>query len=151
MPRMSLDTILQSSEFPAPPMLVRACGFIMSAFGVALAAVGLWFLYRLWLLDRLAQPVGLAVVAVSGTIAVFCLLVGLRLYLNRPNRYGSLMTPTGWTILGSVFNLVAAAVGLIGVVSGAYALLLGLPLAVVLGLMCFTNASRLRAAAEPVG
>lgn len=145
---MSLDTLLQSSEFPAPPMLVRACGFVMSALGVAIGAAGLWFVYRLWVLDRLNPPVDLVFVAVSVTIAVFCVMVGLRLYLNRPNRYGSLMTPTGWTILGSVFNLAAVTVGLVGVVWGVYLLLLALVPAAVLSLMCFRNASRLRAAAE---
>lgn len=140
---MAIEHLLRYSEQPAPPVLVRAAGFVMSAFGVVLASVDAWYLYRLWLLDRLDRPIGLAFVVVAGTIAFFCLTVGGRMYLNRPNRYGSLLTPRGWAGLGAVFQVVAALVALIGIVSGMYVLLLGCVLTVALGLMCLRTGSRL--------
>lgn len=144
---MSIEHLLRQSEQPAPPVLVRAAGLVLGAFGVALALVDAWFLYRLWLLGRLDQPVGLAFVVVAGTIAAFCLTIGGRMYRNRPNRYGSLMTPRAWTGLGIVFNLVAVLLGLAGVLSDAYLLLAAGVLSVPVGLMCLVAASRLNAAA----
>ena len=140
---MQVDPLRPSVETRAPPILVRATGLLMSSFGVALAMVGVWMVYRFWVLDRFGR-VG-AWLLLMGTVitATFCLLIGSRLFFVRPNRYGSLLTPRGWRILGSVFYSTAVAAVLAALVSGRYELLLTCPLAAGFAVVCIRAASRL--------
>jgi hypothetical protein len=140
---MQVDPVRQSAEIPAPSSLVRVVGLVMSVFGVALALFGAWAVYRIWILDRFDRPFAWLLLGGSATTAAFCLLVGSRLFFVRPNRYGSLLTPRGWRILGSVFYSTTGAMAVAAIVSGRYLLLLGCPIAAGFGLLCFRAALRL--------
>jgi hypothetical protein len=137
---MQVDPIQQT---PAPASLVRFVGLVMSAFGVALAMFCLWAVYWLWILDRLDRLFSWFLIGGSTTIAVFCLLVGSRLFFMRTNRYGSLLTPRGWRILGSVFYSTTGAMCIAALVSQRYILAIACPLTVGSGVLCFRAASRL--------
>lgn len=140
---MQVDRIRQSAETLAPSSLVRFVGLVMSAFGVALAMFGIWAVYRIWTLDRFDRPFAWLLLGGSATIATFCLLVGSRLFFVRPNRYGSLLTPRGWRILGSVFYSTTGAMGIAAIVSERYLLALVCPLTAGFGILCFRAALRL--------
>jgi hypothetical protein len=140
---MNVDPLHRSAETPAPSALVRFVGLLMSAFGVALAMFGMWAVYRIWILDRFDRPFAWLLLGGSATIATFCLLVGSRLFFVRPNRYGSLLTPSGWRILGSVFYSTTGAMCIAAIVSGRYMLALACPLTAGFGVLCFRAALRL--------
>jgi hypothetical protein len=46
-----------------------------------------------------------------GLLSIFCLVVGYRLALNRPNRYGSILPPTAWAVLAGIFGTAGLAFG----------------------------------------
>ena len=140
---MQVDPFRPSAETAAPSIVVRAAGLVMSSFGVALAMLVLWMVYRLWILDRFGRLGAWLLLTGTVIIATFCLLIGSRLFFVRPNRYGSLLTPRGWRILGSVFYSTTAASVVAAIVSGRYELLLVCPLAAGFGVMCIRAASRL--------
>lgn len=140
---MQVGPVRQSAEIPAPSGLVRVVGLVMSIFGVALAMFGVWAAYRIWILDRFDRPFAWLLLGGSATVATFCLLVGSRLFFVRPNRYGSLLTPRGWRILGSVFYSTTGAVCIAAIVSGRYVLALACPLTAGFGFLCFRSALRL--------
>jgi hypothetical protein len=140
---MQVDPVRQSAETPAPTSLVRLVGLVMSSFGVALAMFCMWAVYRLWILGRFDRPFAWFLIGGSATIAVFCLLVGSRLFFMRTNRYGSLLTPRGWRILGSVFYSTTGAMCIAALVSGRYILALVCPLTAGFGILCFRAALRL--------
>ena len=142
---MQVDPLRPAAETPAPSVLVRAAGLLMSCFGVALAMFVVWMVYRLWVLDRFGRLGVWLFLAGSVVSATFCLLIGSRLFFVRPNRYGSLLTPRGWRILGSVFYSTAAASVVAAILSGRYELLLVCPLAAAFGIMCIRAALRLGA------
>jgi hypothetical protein len=134
-------------ETPAPSGLVRGVGLVMSAFGVALAMFVMWTIYRLWVFDRFDRLGAWLILGGSAIIATFCLLVGSRLFFVRPNRYGSLLTPRGWRILGSVSYSTTAAAAIAAILSGRYELLLVCPIAAGVGIISIRAASRLNARA----
>jgi hypothetical protein len=140
---MNVDPVRQSADAPAPSSLVRLLGLVMSSFGVAFAMFCMWAFYRIWILDRFDRPFTWLVLGGSATIAVFCLLAGSRLFFLRTNRYGSLLTPRGWRILGSVFYSTTGALCIAALVSGRYMLALACPLTAGFGMLCFRAALRL--------
>ena len=143
---MQSEPFRGATETPAPSALVRIVGLVMSSLGVAFAMLVGWFVYRLWVLERFDRLFPWVLIAVSAMTATFCLLVGSRLFFMRPNRYGSLLTPRGWRILGSVFYSVTGAMGLAAILSGRSELLVACPFSAAFGLMCFRAGVRLRAA-----
>jgi hypothetical protein len=81
----------------------RVAGGVLSWFGVGLTAVFLWIAYGM-LVDHRALGIStLIALSALAVVAGFCLVAGFRLYLDKPNAYGSFLTPPGWMILGCVF------------------------------------------------
>jgi hypothetical protein len=92
-------------------LVARGTGGVLSWFGVALIGVFLWLVY---VMVTESRPFSVGLVSfLTGLFVVgaFCLVVGFRMYLNRPNRYGSVLTPTGWNVLGLFFATGAVALG----------------------------------------
>ena len=85
--------------------MARVVGGVLSWLGVGLLAVLAWALF-----NAISRPnaVDTAAIALcSGLLVVgsFCCLVGFRLFLSRPNTYGSILSPIGWRVLGSLFAI----------------------------------------------
>jgi ATP-dependent Clp protease adapter protein ClpS len=94
----------------------RVAGVILLVFGFALAALLIVILLR-----NAARPGGLGVVVAGVTaISAFCLLLGYRLALNRPNRHESLLSPTSWKVLAASFVVLAVVMGSSVMRDGAY-------------------------------
>ena len=98
---------------PSESVMARIVGGVLSWIGVAFALLVLYFAYltvsggRSWDLAR-----GL-ILAAFAVLSCFCLLVGFRMFVNRPNAYGSILSPTAWGALGVLFA--AGALALIAV------------------------------------
>jgi len=73
----------------------------MAGIGGAAAALLGWMVFRV--MDRGISTAAMAFMGVKEEIAVLCLSAGLRLALNRPNRYRSALPPLAWFALGSFF------------------------------------------------
>lgn len=94
----------------APPRwLVKVAGGVLAWFGVAAAAFSIWGAYKALTLPGPVHIAVFALIGASAMLAVFCLTVGWRLYLNRPNRHGSALGPSSWRIIGTLFGLCGAA------------------------------------------
>jgi hypothetical protein len=93
----------------APRWQAKLAGGILLWIAVASA----WLLgWMAWKLSELHRPIALGAIFFMCAIAIigtFCLTVGWRLFLNRPNQYGSILGPNGWRALGTIFGLFAVA------------------------------------------
>jgi len=58
-------------------------------------------------------PDVLLFVLATSPIAFFFVTAGWRLTLNRPNRYGSFISPTAWRLLAAIFAAVAMWMGIL--------------------------------------
>jgi len=90
-------------------ILARFAGLILFAFGLGLVALSTGLVVRQLEFYRTVPAKALGMVSVFTLIAVFCIPVGFRLLFNRPNRYGSVLSPGGWFTLSSVFAILAFA------------------------------------------
>jgi ATP-dependent Clp protease adapter protein ClpS len=95
--------------------VVRIIGCVSLIFGIALAFLSSLALKRIFTVHQ-TFTIGAALPLIGCyLISVFCLFVGFRLSFNRPNRYGSSLTPTLWLLLAisfygfGVISIVAAA------------------------------------------
>jgi ATP-dependent Clp protease adapter protein ClpS len=95
-------------------LVARIIGGVSLAFGVAAAILAVWAIDRQFAIRGFVQVSAALVVVVFLSIAAFCCLVGYRLAFNRPNRHGSVLSPTGWKMLGLGFLIVALTMGAIG-------------------------------------
>jgi cobalamin synthase len=119
--------------------LMKVTGGITLAFGIGLLALFIWFSFKLSALNRLPELGALIFLGVLVPIILFCLTVGSRLLLNRPNRYGSLFAPFVWRSLGIVFGIAAVSLAAMSV---AYAMYTQLPAALFAALLsgwCFKD------------
>ena len=85
----------------------RLAGGVLSWFGVALlvlTAVGLLSMLR-YPAFRDAQHVALAIGGL--VLGLTCSVAGFRMFLDRPNRFGSAMAPAAWWALAVVFAFLA--------------------------------------------
>ena len=155
--RDTAEQIVEPAPLTGPyPAVARIAGAILALAGaVLLFGVGL-VCVRALSIPRLLEHGGSIVLLVLGGIAVFCLSVGYRLTFNRPNRYGSFLSPLGWRILCAVFLIltVVAAVLLWGSRSpnapSRFLVLAPLAFAAMCGLAAVrTNRSRQIGGAEP--
>jgi hypothetical protein len=97
--------VIERAERQVNAVFAKIIGGVMLWIGVAFVALFVWASYKILLLRR---PPEFGMVALLGALAVlaaFCSLVGWRLFLNRPNRFGSILTPLGWRILGAMFGV----------------------------------------------
>lgn len=85
--------------------VARVAGGILLAFGVALVALVSVAVLRQVESVAAADATALLVIALLGVLSIFCLAVGYRLALNRPNRYGSMLSPPAWAVLAGAFAL----------------------------------------------
>jgi ATP-dependent Clp protease adapter protein ClpS len=103
--------------------LARIIGGVSLAFGLAAGILGVWAIDRQFAIRGVVQISAAAVIVVFLLIAAFCCLTGFRLVFNRPNRHGSVLSPTGWKTLAVCFLIVALTMAAIGLGRGEYKLL----------------------------
>jgi ATP-dependent Clp protease adapter protein ClpS len=95
-------------------LIARIIGGVSLAFGIAAGILGVWAIDRQFAVRGVVQISAAAVIVVFLLIAGFCCLVGYRLVFNRPNRHGSILSPTGWKSLAFCFLIVALTMAAIG-------------------------------------
>jgi predicted N-acetyltransferase YhbS len=98
----------------------RIAGSVLFLAGAALSVFDCWGIYRV----SIANNWSIATIAVFGVIVLitlFCVATGLRLTLNRPNRYGSILGPAGWGVMAVIFGIV----GLFGLAATTQSILQG--------------------------
>ena len=101
--------VVQRAERQVNAIFAKVIGGVMLWIGVAFLGLLVWAVFKLMLLDRRPEFGALALLGVFAVVGAFCALVGWRLFLNRPNRFGSILGPVGWRILGGVFGFSALA------------------------------------------
>lgn len=89
--------------------MVKLAGGVLAWFGVGAAFLFFWMVYKALSLPGPVHAAVYGMLGLSALLAFFCLTVGWRLYLNRPNRHGSSLGPTGWRVLGALFGLAGVA------------------------------------------
>jgi len=104
-------------------LIARIIGGVSLAFGIASATLAAWAIDRQFAIRGVVQISAAAAVLFFLSIAAFCCLVGFRLLFNRPNRHGSILSPTGWKTLGLSFLIVGLTMAAIGLGRGKYELL----------------------------
>lgn len=102
---------LEGAERRVNAVFAKVIGGVMLWIGVAFGVLLVWASYKTAMLNRPLEFVPLLFLAGFAILAAFCSLVGWRLFLYRPNRFGSILSPWGWRILGGMFG--ASAVGLL--------------------------------------
>jgi ATP-dependent Clp protease adapter protein ClpS len=115
------------------------------AFGIASAILALWAIDRQFAIRGMVQISAAAAVVIFLSISAFCCLVGYRLVFNRPNRYGSVLSRSGWMMLGLCFWIVGLTIAAIGLGQGKYQLL---GAAIGLGVLGFGSVLAGRAASS---
>lgn len=83
--------------------LARIAGAILAVFGGGMGAGLLLLIYRLAMTPDDLDRTTLIVMAGLLGLAAFCLSLGYRLVLNRPNRHGSLLSPWAWRVMSGGF------------------------------------------------
>ena len=106
--------------------LVKIVGGVLLWFGLAGDALFFWAIYKVVSFGESPQWTMYFLIAGFAIIGMFCLSVGWRLFLDRPNRYGSILTPLSWRILGTLFGVAGAAFAgfIVAIASDAQASLL---------------------------
>lgn len=85
--------------------IARIAGVILFVFGIGLATLSVWIIERQLTFHGALSLDVLTVVLVLSVISLFCIVVGYRLAFNRPNRYGSILSPSAWIVLGAIFGI----------------------------------------------
>ena len=131
-----------------PHLLVaRFAGGILLAFGILLAILAAWIIERQLEFQRALALRSPAVVMVIcfGIVAAFCSTVGYRLLFNRPNRYRSLLSPTGWRVLAAFFVALGVGLGAVAIPRADYEFLIAVP---PLGLLVYRCLAAARVAED---
>jgi hypothetical protein len=102
----------------------------------------LWFGFVLFTTPKRLDTSGLWLICILSPIAVFCLVVGIRMLANRPNVYGSVLSPVGWYALASTFAAFAVVLASVTVVFGDFSVLGGTAWSCVFAGWCFFRARR---------
>jgi ATP-dependent Clp protease adapter protein ClpS len=104
-------------------IIARLAGGVLLAFGIALGLLAVAFVQRQFASSgEIELAVAVSIVCVF-MMSAFCSLMGYRLLLNRPNRYGSLFSPAGWRILAALFYILAVGLTSFSIWRGNYRLL----------------------------
>ena len=85
----------------------KIIGGVMLWVSVGAFALLLWLADGMVSLGRTPDLFASCVLAALATIGLFFAVVGWRVFWNQPNRYGSLLGPIGWRILGVLFGVLA--------------------------------------------
>jgi hypothetical protein len=126
------------------PWLVRSLGFVLFGFGIFLLGLLVWGAFRF---HSNPAPLGsevLIVFAAMLVVGLFCFLVGGRLFLAIPNRYGSILPPIGWNTLGLLSLAIGIALGVTALRAERFDNLLGTACTVIFAFWCRRAAKRLR-------
>ena len=105
---------------PVPSWMTKILGGVTLWIGVAFGALLFWLLYKLASPNVRVEVWVVVLLGVVAAIALFCLSVGYRLFLNRPNRYGSILGPMSWRIVGGFFGLIAVGLASVALFTEAY-------------------------------
>jgi ATP-dependent Clp protease adaptor protein ClpS len=103
-------------------LIARIIGGVSLAFGIASAILAIWAIDRQFAIRGMVQISAAAAIVMFLSISAFCCLVGYRLVFNRPNRNGSLLSPTGWMMLALCFCIIGLTIAAIGLGRGDYRL-----------------------------
>jgi ATP-dependent Clp protease adapter protein ClpS len=95
-------------------LMARIIGGVSLAFGIGSAILAVWAIDRQFAIRGGLQTSAAMVILVFLIIAAFSSLVGYRLLFNRPNRNGSILSPTGWKMLALCFCIVGLTIAAIG-------------------------------------
>jgi len=134
----------ESDAQPVEPWLARSLGFILFAFGVLLLGLLAWGAFRV---KSKLGPLGFEVLILAAgvlVVGVFCFMVGGRLFLALPNRYGSILSPFGWHTLGLLSLATGIAIGVAALRAGRVDDLVGTASTVIFALWCHRAVKRLR-------
>ena len=93
--------------------LIRFAGAALILLGLGATALALWITSFQVAEHKRLDTRFLIFVPAMALIAWFCLAVGWRLALDRPNRYGSILGPAGWRALALVSGVIAALIGVL--------------------------------------
>jgi hypothetical protein len=132
---------LKEAERRVNAVFARIIAVLMLSIGLAFIALFVWASYKVAVLARTPEVGAFVVLAVFATLAAFCSLVGWRLF--RPNKYGSVLAPVGWRILGSVFAATALLILVVGVRFQALDVLSGVVFSGTFSWWCFVRAQQL--------
>ena len=124
-------------------VLARVVGGALGCFGLAGVALFAYFAYAVVGNRRLFEPGVLAFLTGLAAISWFCISVGFRLLLNRPNAYNSVLSPLGWGVLGTLFAAGGLAFVAIGFSHSMRPLLAGITGSAVFAVACFVMRSRI--------
>jgi len=128
--------------------LSRAAGGVLSWAGIGLLALCLWILVAAMRVAASIEPNTVLIGAALALLGTFCVVVGFRMFLNRPNEHGSVLSQAGWLILASIFAVIAIFI-LFGALAGTLHMLvtiLGVGWASVFSLLSFLAARRINKA-----
>lgn len=110
--------------------ILLTCGFALGALVVLALIHGVGSSYS-----------GLVILLVGvAALGMLCLLLGLRLVLYRPNRHGSLLSPTSWQVLAGFFLILALILAALAIRDREYAIALSIGPAVLFAYACFMAA-----------
>ena len=93
-------------------IIARLAGALLFAFSLALAGFCVFAVERLLTIDRAFDAKPYYGVLAAALICHFSVLVGYRLAWNRPNRYQSILPPSGWYALSLCFVALGSALGI---------------------------------------
>lgn len=122
---------------PTSNMLARLSGVVLLLAGLGMEALFIWAIERQLTLRGGFERSALIVSAVLSMVGFVCCLIGLRLTLNRPNRYQSLLPPFGWYTIAFVFVVLGPVLGYLTIRQGEFRQLIGAACAVLLGAWCW--------------
>jgi tetratricopeptide (TPR) repeat protein len=88
-------------------VLLKIVGAILALIGGAATALLVSVVVKLLGRQISLDYGGLIFVAILFGVSAFCLSVGYRLVMNRPNRYGSLLSPGAWRVMSVCFAMLA--------------------------------------------
>jgi O-antigen/teichoic acid export membrane protein len=86
--------------------LARLAGLVLLLFGIAVGALTGVGIERQLVYSGTIERSAVILLSVLVVVSAFCTFVGYRLVFNRPNRYGSLLSPNAWIVLAGVFATV---------------------------------------------
>ncbi len=133
--------------------LARLAGGVLLGFGIALAIFSIWIVERQFAAGGAFQSTAAVLVISCLVISVFCFLGGYRFLLNRPNRYGSLLSPPGWKMLAACFCVLGIGLAVLAITRGDHQLLLAPVGLGILGYGCLLagrGAAVRRAPSQPI-
>jgi hypothetical protein len=87
------------------PIIIRITGSILFLVGIGFVVSSLWIIIGQFALLGTVRLNALPLVLGLGLISFFCIVVGYRLTFNRPNKYGSILSPISWIVLGLIFGV----------------------------------------------